>query len=101
MKIELALREAKARFSNAISNAPFPLMIHASDGKVEQINTAWEELTGYTQAEIPTIADWTQKAYGQKKELCLILNTRLKYYMIVQKTTYWCASRDALLGIQP
>ncbi|BAZ15208.1 multi-sensor hybrid histidine kinase [Calothrix sp. NIES-4071] len=68
-EMELALRQTQARFSSAVNNAPFPLMIHASDGAVEKINTTWQELTGYTQAEISTIADWTEKAFGQRKEL--------------------------------
>ncbi len=70
-KVELALREAKARFKNAFNNAPFPLMIHAEDGKVDKINDAWQELSGYKQAEIPTIADWAEKAYGDQKELVI------------------------------
>lgn len=68
-KIEESLRQAKTRFKNAVNNAPFPLMIHTEDGKVDKINAAWEEITGYTQASIPTIADWTEKAYGDKKDL--------------------------------
>ncbi len=66
---EAALRESEQRFSRAVLNAPFPMMIHAEDGEVVQINSAWKEMTGYYHADIPTIADWTQKAYGQKKEL--------------------------------
>ncbi len=57
------------RFHRAIVDAPYPLMIHAEDGEVLQISTAWTDLTGYAQSEIATIADWTEKAYGQRKEL--------------------------------
>ena len=63
---ELALRQTSERYSSAYRNAPFPFMIHASDGTVEKINTTWQELTGYMQAEISTISDWIEKAYGQK-----------------------------------
>lgn len=66
-RVEAALRESEQRFSRAVSNAPLPIMIHAEDGEVVQINSAWQEMTGYNHADIPTIADWTQKAYGQKK----------------------------------
>lgn len=69
IETESVLRQTNARYSSAVSNAPFPLMIHASDGTVENINTTWQELTGYMQAEISTISDWIEKAYGQKKQL--------------------------------
>ena len=39
-------------------------MIHAEDGEVLQISSTWTELTGYTLADIPTTADWAQRAYG-------------------------------------
>lgn len=68
-RVEEALRESEQRFSRAVSNAPLPIMIHAEDGEVVQINSAWQEMTGYVHADIPKIANWTQKAYRQKKEL--------------------------------
>jgi PAS domain S-box-containing protein len=65
---EEALRQSEERFRRAILDAPFPIMIHAEDGEVAQISKVWTELTGYTHSEIPTIADWTERAYGQRKE---------------------------------
>lgn len=56
--------EAEHRFSKAITHAPFPIMIH-SDGKVIQLSNSWTEITGYTINDIPTIAEWTMKAYGE------------------------------------
>ncbi|MBE9176643.1 PAS domain S-box protein, partial [Synechocystis salina LEGE 06155] len=50
-------------------NAPFPMIVHAEDGQVLQINDAWTELTGYTITDIPTIGDWTFQAYGERQEL--------------------------------
>jgi hypothetical protein len=32
-----------------------------------QINHTWTELTGYQQADIPTIAEWTKRAYGDRQ----------------------------------
>ncbi|KXB07049.1 hypothetical protein AKJ52_01020 [candidate division MSBL1 archaeon SCGC-AAA382C18] len=42
-------------------------MLHAEDGKVIKINEVWTDITGYSQEEIPTISDWTEKAYGEEK----------------------------------
>ena len=63
---EARLLESECRFRRAIENAPFPIMIHAEDGEVLQINHTWTELTGYTHQDIPTIQAWTQRAYGER-----------------------------------
>ncbi|MEO0985831.1 MAG: PAS domain S-box protein [Cyanobacteria bacterium J06639_14] len=65
---EEALRESEQRFRLAIENAPFPIMIHAEDGEVLQINTTWTELTGYTLHDMPTIEAWAERAYGDRAE---------------------------------
>jgi PAS domain S-box-containing protein len=67
-RIEKALRESEERFRRAIVNAPFPIMIHAEDGEVLQINEVWTDLTGYTHEDIPTITQWTQKAFGKNND---------------------------------
>lgn len=64
-----ALRLSEERFRRAIVHAPIPIMIHAEDGEVIQINQIWTDITGYTQSDIPTIPDWTQRAYGERHEL--------------------------------
>jgi PAS domain S-box-containing protein len=66
---EKALQESQERFRRAVLYSPIPIMLHAEDGEVLQINQAWTELTGYTHQDIPAIADWTQKAYGTRQAL--------------------------------
>ena len=51
--------------SNLVSVAPIPIMIHAEDGEVITISREWKNITGYTLEDIPTLTDWTQKAYGE------------------------------------
>jgi PAS domain S-box-containing protein len=65
---ERALRLSEARFRVAIEEAPFPLLIHCEDGEILALSRAWTETSGYTHDDIPTIADWTEKAYGDRKE---------------------------------
>ena len=67
-RIERALRASEERFRQAVVNAPFPIMIHAEDGEVLQINQVWTELTGYTHDEIPTIFDWVRRGYRADPE---------------------------------
>ncbi len=57
------LENSEKRFRNAVMYAPFPIMIHA-EGEVVMISKAWTDLTGYTLEDIPTIAEWSAKAYG-------------------------------------
>ncbi|MBU1168021.1 MAG: response regulator [Proteobacteria bacterium] len=64
-----ALIQNEARLRIALDNAPFPIMIHAEDGHVEMINSTWSELTGYTLSDIPTTAEWTEKAYGERRTI--------------------------------
>lgn len=66
---EISLQQSEERFRQAIVNAPLPIMLHAEDGTVLQVNHAWTEITGYSPEEIPTIADWIEKAYISNQEL--------------------------------
>ena len=64
-----SLQLTEERFRRAILDAPLPIMLHAENGEVLQINCAWTELSGYEYSEIPTIEDWTEKAYHSRKPL--------------------------------
>ncbi|MEO1299748.1 MAG: PAS domain S-box protein, partial [Cyanobacteria bacterium J06636_16] len=75
---EEALRESEQRFRRAIEDAPFPIMIHAEDGEVLQLNTAWTELTGYSPQVIPTTQSWAQRAYGDRADRMLETTLNLK-----------------------
>ncbi|MEC9490308.1 MAG: PAS domain S-box protein, partial [Halanaerobiales bacterium] len=55
-------------FSKAINEAPYPIMVHAENGEVIELNKAWTEITGYAREEIETINDWTKRAYREKSE---------------------------------
>jgi len=66
--MEGVLRENEMRISRSIIESPFPALIHAEDGEIILLSQVWTELTGYSSEEIPTIADWTEKAYGERKQ---------------------------------
>jgi len=44
-------------------------MIHADNGRVLLINRTWTQITGYQLPDIPTIEAWTEKAYGERKQI--------------------------------
>ncbi|MEG4282203.1 CHASE3 domain-containing protein [Microcoleus sp. A006_D1] len=64
-----SLELTEKRFRRVILNTPLPIILHAENGEVLQINSAWTQLSGYEYSEIPTIEDWTEKAYGSRKSL--------------------------------
>ncbi|WP_066426707.1 PAS domain S-box protein [Anabaena sp. 4-3] len=68
MQAEQSLRQSEENFRRAILDAPLPMALHAEDGEILQVNHTWTEITGYHPAEISTIADWTEKAYGKRQE---------------------------------
>ena len=63
-----ALRNSERRFRRAVVESPFPVMIYAEDGEVLVLSRAWKELSGYDEIDLPTIADWTERAYGVRRE---------------------------------
>ena len=65
---EQALRNSERRFRQAVLEAPFPVMIYAEDGEVLTLSRAWKDLTGYDEADLPTVADWMERAYGARQK---------------------------------
>lgn len=66
---EASLRESETRMRRAITFAPFPIVMHAEDGQILAISRTLTEITGYAAKEIATIADWTERAYGERQAI--------------------------------
>ncbi|WP_437923623.1 PAS domain S-box protein [Sorangium sp. So ce291] len=64
---ELLLQESEERLRRAVMAVPFPMMIHAEDGQIINMNRAWLDLSGYTREQLPTVEAWTERAYGPRK----------------------------------
>ncbi|MGK7953201.1 MAG: PAS domain S-box protein [Xenococcaceae cyanobacterium] len=60
---------SQERFKNYFINAPFPMMIHNSEGKVLHLNKNWIEITGYTVKEVPTIEAWKKRSQIKQQEI--------------------------------
>ncbi len=65
---EHGLRDSERRFRRAVMEAPFPVMIYAEDGEVLVLSRAWKDLTGYDETDLPTVADWMERAYGARRK---------------------------------
>jgi PAS domain S-box-containing protein len=53
-----ALTESDQRLRWALQHAPIPILIHADDGQVIELNRAWQRITGYSIEEIPSLEAW-------------------------------------------
>jgi len=63
---ETSLRESEERFRRAVASSPIPMMIHDEDDRVLQLSIGWTNLSGYSLEDIPSLPDWTEKAYGER-----------------------------------
>ncbi|GAO36847.1 hypothetical protein SCT_2262 [Sulfuricella sp. T08] len=68
MHAQQALEESEERFRRVVTEAPVPMMIHAEDGEILEVNKVWAEVTGYSRSDIPTTKEWTMKAYGNNAQ---------------------------------
>ncbi len=65
---ESFLRESEMRLRAAVQSAPYPLMLHASDGEILQLSEAWMTLTGYYSAPVTTTNEWATLAFPDSAE---------------------------------
>ena len=63
--MEDELRQSEERFRRAITEAPFPIMLHTDDEEVLSISRGWTDISGYAADEISTTAEWVKKAHPQ------------------------------------
>ena len=62
-KSELALQQSEAKFRAIINASPVPYVLDDAQQNINFLNPAFVKTFGYTQKEIPTLADWWPKAY--------------------------------------
>jgi PAS domain S-box-containing protein len=58
------LRDSEMRLRAAVQSAPYPLMLHASDGQILQLSEAWMTLTGYYSTAVTTTGEWAELAFA-------------------------------------
>jgi PAS domain S-box-containing protein len=64
-RAERQLREQDEQFRRTLSEVAIPTLLHADDDQILLVNKAWTEGSGYQHEDIPTINDWTARAYGE------------------------------------
>ena len=69
---ELSLRESEMRLRSAVQSAPYPLMLHASDGEILQLSEAWMTLTGYYSTPVTTTGEWAKLAFPDNRTASIL-----------------------------
>jgi len=69
---EISLRESEMRLRAAVQSAPYPLMLHASDGEILQLSEAWMTLTGYYSTPVSTTGEWARLAFPNSDQSSVI-----------------------------
>jgi PAS domain S-box-containing protein len=70
-RVQQALQQSEERLRRAVLDAPFPIMIHAEGGEILETSHTWEELSGYSREDVPTMIDWLRAAHGEAAEAAL------------------------------
>ena len=60
------------RLRAAVQSAPYPLMLHASDGEILQLSEAWMTLTGYYSTPVTTTGEWAKLAFPDQSDVSIL-----------------------------
>jgi len=60
---ETALKKSEERFRTLVEQSPLGIAIISSSGRYQYVNSRFQEMFGYSLEDIPTGADWFQKAF--------------------------------------
>jgi len=66
VQAEDALRESEQKFRALVQESPFGIALIGKDGRYQYANPEFNNIFGYTIEDIPTSAEWFQKAYPDK-----------------------------------
>lgn len=76
-----AAQEISRRFQQIVMQAPQPMVLYRSDGRILEVNEAWQELSGFSLNDTPTVESWFEKVYGSDKVADLLRIAQAMYAM--------------------
>lgn len=62
---ESLLRLSENRLKSALMESPYPTMLHAQNGEVLLVNTAWANDSGYSSDKLPKYEDWLDHMFRE------------------------------------
>lgn len=61
------LQHSENRLKSALMQSPFPIMLHAQNGEILLVNTAWIQSTGYLPQDLPDFEDWLEHLFRENR----------------------------------
>ena len=62
---ESLLRQSEGRLKTALMEIPFPTMLHAENGEILLVNSAWMQISGYAPQDLPKFKDWLDHMFRE------------------------------------
>ncbi len=62
---EILKKKSDDQLQSALMNSPFPTMLHADDGEIIIVNTAWIEKSGYSPRQLRTAEEWLKYCFRE------------------------------------
>ena len=73
-RVQTVLREEEAHSKAILEASPVPLVLIDKQGIISYLNNAFTKQIGYSQHEIPTLADWRIRAYPDPQYRQMIID---------------------------
>ncbi len=62
---ESLLRQSENRLKSALMEIPYPTMLHAENGEILLVNSAWVNSSGYSLEDLPRFTDWLDHIFRE------------------------------------
>ncbi|HDD55275.1 MAG TPA: PAS domain S-box protein [Chloroflexi bacterium] len=76
-KAESLLKQSESRLKSALMESPYPTMLHAENGEVLLVNTAWIENSGYSPEKLSGFGDWLDHMFRENSPQVLAIIDQL------------------------
>lgn len=71
------LRQSENRLKSALMESPYPTMLHAENGEILLVNTAWIEHSGYSPDKLPNFGDWLEHMFRENSPQAIAIIDQL------------------------
>jgi len=66
---ELFKEQSDDQLKSALMDSPFPTMLHADNGEILLVNSAWVEKSGYSPRQLRSIEEWLRNCFRENATL--------------------------------
>jgi len=66
---EILKKQSDDQLKSALMDSPFPTMLHADNGEIIMVNSAWVEKSGYSPRQLRSIEEWLKNCFRENATL--------------------------------